>query len=152
MLPPLLLIISGKRRKEITAMDAYQSYRRRFDIEHFFRFIKQKLLFCDYQTPELDHQISWWWFCCTAYWLLYHVRHVAQGSTRPWHKIRDPKKPAGPGEVKRLFGAKIFLVLGTPSRPPTSREKSRGREIGTRFPKRPRKKVVKKHRLQKKAA
>ncbi len=66
MLPPLLLILSGKRRREITAMDAYQSYRRRFDIEHFFRFIKQKLLFCAYQTPELDHQVSWWWFCCMA--------------------------------------------------------------------------------------
>jgi hypothetical protein len=152
MLPPLLLILSGKRRREITAMDAYQSYRRRFDIEHFFRFIKQKLLFCAYQTPELDHQISWWWFCCMAYWLLYHVRHVAHGSTRPWHKARDPIKPAGPGEVKRLFGTKIFPVLGTPSHPPTIREKSRGREVGMRFPKRQRKKVVKKQTLRRKTA
>ncbi len=81
MFPPLLLIVSGKRRKEITSLDAYQSYRRRFDIEHFFRFSKQKLLFAVYQTPDLDHQISWWWFCCMAYWLLYHVRHLAQGLT-----------------------------------------------------------------------
>jgi len=152
LLPPLLLIISGKRRLEITFLEAYQSYRRRFDIEHFFRFMKQKLLFCDYQTPELDHQISWWWFCCMAYWLLYHVRHIGQGYTRPWHKKRNVTKPTGPGEVKRLFATRIFPVLGSPTRPPISCEKSRGRELGTRFPKRTRKKVVKKHRLRRKAA
>ena len=152
LLPPLLLILSGKRRRDITALEAYQSYRRRFDIEHFFRFVKQKLLFCAYQTPELDHQISWWWFCCMAYWLLYQVRHIGQGSTRPWHKKRDSKRPAGPGEVKRLFATRIFPVLGSPSHPPTIREKSRGRKIGTRFPKRERKKVIKKSKERLKAA
>jgi hypothetical protein len=152
LLPTLLLILSGKRRKEITALEAYQSYRRRFDIEHFFRFVKQKLLFCGYQTPELDHQISWWWFCCMAYWLLYHVRHIGEGSSRPWHKKRDPAKPAGPGEVKRLFATRIFPVLGTPSHPPTNREKSLGRQFGTRFPKRERKKIVKKRKIRQKAA
>jgi hypothetical protein len=152
LFPPLLLILSGKRRGEITALDAYRSYRRRFDIEHFFRFVKQKLLFCAYQTPELDHQISWWWFCGMAYWLLYHVRHVAQGPTRPWNKKQDSTKPTGPGEVKRLFATRIFPVLGSPCAPPTKREKSRGRELGTRFPKRERKKVVKKRREQRQAA
>jgi hypothetical protein len=152
LLPPMLLIISGKRRREITALEAYQCYRRRFDIEHFFRFVKQKLLFCAYQTPELDHQISWWWFCCMAYWLLYHVRHIGEGSTRPWHKKRDSTKPAGPGEVKRLFATRIFPVLGSPSPPPTKREKSRGRELGTCFPKRDRKKVVKKRKERRKIA
>jgi hypothetical protein len=152
LLPPLLLILSGKRRREITALEAYQSYLRRFDIEHFFRFVKQKLLFCAYQTPDLDHQISWWWFCCTAYWLLYHVRHIGHGSTRPWHKKRDLIKPAGPGEVKRLFATRIFPILGSPTPPPIKREKSRGRQLGTRFPKRERKKVVKKRKMQRKAA
>jgi hypothetical protein len=152
LFPPLLLILSGKRRREITALDAYQSYRRRFDIEHFFRFVKQKLLFCAYQTPELDHQISWWWFCCTAYWLLYHVRHIGQGSTRPWHTKRDSTKPAGPGEVKRLFATRIFPVLGSPTLPPIKREKSRGRQLGMCFSKRERKKVVKKSKMRRKAA
>ena len=151
ILPRLLLILSGKRRAEITSLEAYQSYRRRFDIEHFFRFVKQKLLFCAYQTPELDHQISWWSFYYMTYWLLYHVRHIAQGSTRPWHKKRNPTKPAGPGEVKRLFATSIFPVLGSPSHPPTNREKSRGRELGTRFLKRERKKIVKKQTARRKA-
>jgi DDE family transposase len=152
LLPPLLLILSGKRRREISALEAYQSYRRRFDIEHFFRFVKQKLLFCAYQTPDLDHQISWWWFCCMAYWLLYHVRHIGQGCTRPWHKKQNSTKPAGPGEVKRVFAIKIFPVLGSPAPPPISRKKSRGRELGMRFPKRARKKVVKKDKGRRKVA
>jgi hypothetical protein len=152
LFPPLLLILSGKRRREITALDAYQSYRRRFDIEHFFRFSKQKLLFSVYQTPDLDHQISWWWFCCMAYWLLYHVRHIAQGFTRPWHKKRGLDGPAGPGKVKRLFAIKIFPVLGSPSLPPISRVKSQGRQYNTRLLKRERKKVVKKCKERQKAA
>jgi hypothetical protein len=152
LFPPLLLILSGKRRREITALDAYQSYRRRFDIEHFFRFSKQKLLFSIYQTPDLDHQISWWWFCCMAYWLLYHVRHVARGLTRPWHKQKELDGPAGPGKVKRLFAIKIFPVLGSPSLPPINRVKSRGRQYGTCLLKRERKKVVKKCKERQKAA
>lgn len=152
LFPPLLLILSGKRRREITALDAYQSYRRRFDIEHFFRFSKQKLLFSVYQTPDLDHQISWWWFCCMAYWLLYHVRHIARGVTRPWHKKRDLDGPAGPGKVKQLFAIKIFPVLGSPSLPPINRVKSQGRQFGTCLLKRERKKVVKKCNERQKAA
>ena len=31
MLPPLLLILSGKRRREVTTLDAFKNYRRRFD-------------------------------------------------------------------------------------------------------------------------
>ena len=133
---PLLLIVSGKQRREITALDAYQSYQRRFDIEHFFRFVKQKLLFCAYQTPHLDHQMSWWWFCLMAYWLLYHVRHLAQGITRPWHKTKELDAPAGPGKVKRLFAIRIFPILGSPSPPPISGVKSLGRQLGTRLTKR----------------
>lgn len=87
-----------------------------------------------------------------AYWLLYHVRHIGQGSTRPWHKKRDSAKPGGPGEVKRLFATKIFPILGSPSRSPIKREKSRGRELGTRLPKRERKKVVKKNKKRQKVA
>ena len=147
-----MLILSGERRREITALEAYQSYRCRFDIEHFFRFVKQKLLFCAYQTPDLDHQISWWWFCCMAYWLLYQVGHIGQGVTRPWHKKRDATKPAGSGEVKRLFATRIFAVLDSPAPPPISRKKSRGRELDTRFPKRARKKVIKKDKERRKVA
>ncbi|VFN06827.1 MAG: Transposase DDE domain-containing protein, partial [Candidatus Kentron sp. G] len=56
----LWLTISGKRRREISSRDAYEAYRQRYDIEHFFRFGKNKLLLDDSQTCELEHEESWW--------------------------------------------------------------------------------------------
>jgi hypothetical protein len=57
---------------------------------------------------------------------------------------RDPHRTASPGEVKRVFGSKIFPYLGSPSRKPLSRGKSLGRAKGVRLPKRQRHKPVKK--------
>jgi len=141
---PLLLIVSGQKRQELTSLHVYQSYRSRFDIEHFFRFQKQQLLFSKYQTPELQRQVNWWWLCLMAYWLLYLVRAIAPESNRPWMPKRRPNMTASPGEVKRVFGLGIFPNLGSPSRKPLSRGKSLGRKKGTILIKRERKKPIKK--------
>lgn len=141
---PLLLIVSGQRKSELTGLQVYQSYLSRFDIEHFFRFQKQQLLFSEYQTPELQRQVNWWWLCLMAYWLLYLVREVAPESNRPWMPKRQPNMTASPGEVKRVFGMSIFPDLGSPSRKPLPRGKSKGRKQGTILVKRERKKPIKK--------
>lgn len=141
---PLLLITSGQRRRELTSLQIYQSYRSRFDIEHFFRFQKQQLLFSGYQTPDLRRQVSWWWLCLMAYWLLYLVRAIAPESNRPWMPRRRPNMTASPGEVKRVFGLGIFPNLGSPSRRPLPRGKSQGRTRGMILAKRERKKPIKK--------
>ena len=41
---PMWLIVIGSRRDELSLVDSYQSYRQRYDIEHLFRFGKQRLL------------------------------------------------------------------------------------------------------------
>ena len=41
--------VLGDRRHEISAIDAYNYYRSRYDIEHFFKFSKTKLLIDKYQ-------------------------------------------------------------------------------------------------------
>jgi hypothetical protein len=41
---PLWLLVIGKRRHELTLRDIFQLYVCRFNLEHFFRFGKQKLL------------------------------------------------------------------------------------------------------------
>ncbi len=56
---PMQLIIYGSRRDEITIKDAYEAYRQRFDMEHFFRFGKTKLLIDSYQTPVTEHEENW---------------------------------------------------------------------------------------------
>ena len=141
---PLILLVSGKRRSELTCWHIYESYLCRFDIEHLFRFLKRQLLFCSYQTPELHRQVNWWWICFMAYWLLYLVRESAPESNRPWAQKRVPQRTASPGEVKRVFGSKIFPDLGSPSRQPISRGKSKGRVKGVLLKPRKRYKPIKK--------
>lgn len=141
---PLLLIAAGERGSELTSQQIYKGYFRRFDIEHFFRFQKQQLLFCGYQTPELQRQVNWWWICFMAYWLLYLVRTAAPESNRQWMPKRHINTTASPGEVKRVFGSKIFRDLGSPTTRPLTRGKSKGRAKRTRLARRQRQKPIKK--------
>ena len=57
---PLWLTAAGKRRMELSLSDIFLSYRQRFDIEHFFRFGKNRLLMDEIQTPDVQHEESWW--------------------------------------------------------------------------------------------
>ncbi|MCP4473284.1 MAG: hypothetical protein GY821_01665, partial [Gammaproteobacteria bacterium] len=50
----LWIVVSGDRRNEITAEEIYHYYDGRYDIEHYFRFGKDKLLFDGYQTPDVS--------------------------------------------------------------------------------------------------
>ena len=52
---PRWLIVMGERRQELSLVEAWEAYVRRYDVEHFFRFGKQRLLMAAYQTPEVDH-------------------------------------------------------------------------------------------------
>jgi hypothetical protein len=149
---PLLLLVSGECKSELTGWQIYQCYLQRFDIEHFFRFQKRQLLFGRYQTAELQRQVNWWWICFMAYYLLYLVRHATPTSNRPWQRKRDLQKSASPGEVKRVFGSKIFPDLGSPSKTPLSRGKSKGRAKGVRLPPRERYQPIKKQQDPPRAA
>jgi hypothetical protein len=141
----MLLIVIGKRRHELTNQQIYESYLGRFNIEHFFRFQKQKLLFCGYQTMNLQHQVNWWWICLMSYWLLYLVRKITpDANRRPWMPKSTQNRTASPVEVKRVFGSHIFPDIGSPSGKPLIRGKSNGRKKGTVLPKRERKKPIKK--------
>lgn len=48
---PLWLLVIGKRRDELSLEEAFDAYGQRYDLEHFFRFGKQRLLMNGYQTP-----------------------------------------------------------------------------------------------------
>jgi len=148
---PLLLIVSGIRRSQLSGQQVFECYQCRFDIEHFFRFQKQRLLFGGFQTADLRRQCNWWWICLMAYWLLYLSRFAAPESNRKWHPKHEHRL-ASSGEVKRVFGSKIFPDLGSPSSKPVVRGKSNGRHFGTRFTKRSKQKVVKKSKRRLEAA
>jgi hypothetical protein len=64
---PMWLIVMGERRNELTLLDIFYAYQRRYDLEHFFRFGKQKLLLDRFQTPIVEHEESWWSLSHLAY-------------------------------------------------------------------------------------
>jgi IS4 transposase len=70
---PLWLTAAGKRRMELSLGDIFTSYRHRFDIEHFFRYGKNRLLMDKLQTPDVRHEESWWQLVMIAYAQLYIV-------------------------------------------------------------------------------
>lgn len=140
---PLWLIVIGERRHELSLNEIHQAYGQRFDLEHFFRFSKQKLLLTDFQTPETQREEHWWQLVHIAYAQLWMARHVAALLPRPWERNLPAMRNGriSPTLVQRDF-ARIIRQLGTPAKPPKHRGNSPGRPWGTRLTPRSRHKVV----------
>jgi len=49
----------GERKNELNLFDCYQAYLRRFDIEHLFRFAKNKLLLNNYYSTKVEREKNW---------------------------------------------------------------------------------------------
>ena len=58
---PLWVIIVGAKRREVSSKDAHIAYGSRYDIEHFFRFGKQRLQLVNSQTCKTRHEENWHW-------------------------------------------------------------------------------------------
>lgn len=145
---PLWLIVMGERRHELSLSHIHEAYGARFDLEHFFRFGKQKLLMDGFQTPDVEHEEHWWQVVHIAYAQLWMTRHLADVLPRPWERYLPAMKArlTSPTLVQRDF-ARIIRQLGTPAKPPRPRLNSPGRRKGAKLPKRPRQKVVVKSKI-----
>lgn len=141
----LWLLVAGKRRDELSLRDIFESYRQRFDIEHFFRFGKNRLLLDKFQTPDLEHEKAWWQLTMLAYAQLYLARQLANNFPNPWEKwlpeFKSNREEKSPTQVQKDFG-RIIGEIGTPAKAPKPRKKSRGRSQGETQIKRPHQKVV----------
>jgi len=140
---PLWLIIMGERRHKLTLEQIYQAYSRRFNIEHFFRFGKQKLRLVNFQTPDVEREEHWWQLVHIAYAQLWMTRHLVDALPRPWERNLPTMKQRliSPTLAQRDF-PRIIRQLGTPAKPPKPRGISPGRRKGMKLHKRPRQKVV----------
>jgi len=86
---PLWLVAAGDVEL-ISSLELYWSfYKSRFDMEHFFRFGKQRLLLDAFQTPDQLSENNWMLFPVIAYHQLYHARVVAEEVYRQWDKKRQ---------------------------------------------------------------
>jgi hypothetical protein len=146
---PLWLLVMGDRRNELSLQQIYLAYHARFDIEHFFRFGKQKLLLTQFQTPDVAREESWWQLSHLAFAQLWLARHLTDALPRPWERSLPVMKRrlVSPTLVQRGF-ARIIRQLGTPAQPPKPRNISSGRALGVKLPKRPRQPVVVKGNLK----
>lgn len=142
---PLWLIVMGVRRMELSLLDIYEAYLQRYDLEHFFRFGKQKLLLDKFQTPDDQHDEHWWRLVALAYLQLWVAKDMASNLPRPWERdLPSPvdKQPT-PAMVLRDM-SRIIRQIGTPAPAPKPRGKSPGRRKGTKLTPRSRQIVMKK--------
>ena len=144
---PLWVIIFGPRREEVTAQEGMGAYQQRFDMEHYFRFTKRRLLLTETQTPEVVHEEHWWLLVQLAYLQLWLARDLAKALWHPWqrHLARQQGTVRTPSQVQRDF-SRIIRQIGSPARAPKRRGKSPGWQKGVSRKPRPRRKVVLKSR------
>jgi len=144
---PLWLIVSGQKRVELSLFDVFTIYRQRFDLEHFFRFGKTRLLMDKSQTPDATHEEVWWQLVMISYMQLYLARHNAQNIPKPWERslpiFKEPAREKSPTQVQNDF-FRIIQEIGTPAQPLKPRKKSKGRQKGQLQVKRQRYAIVSK--------
>ncbi len=135
---PLWAMIAGVRRRDLSSKDAYISYGRRYDIEHFFRFGKQRLGLVNSQTCETRHEENWHWIGLLAYNMLFHARQLTRPVTYPWEKrkVHAITATERPSQVQRDYG-RIIRGIGSPAPIPKPRGKSSGRPLGYNSGERP---------------
>jgi hypothetical protein len=149
---PLWLGLVGERRDEITLAEAYHYYNKRYDIEHYFRFGKDKLLFNKYQTPDVQHEENWWHMTALAYTQLYLARNIVPVLPKRWERYlpsfqRDKEQlsiTATPSQTQRGFST-VLDTIGTPAKSCRPRGNPQGRAKGEIQEKRTRHPVIFKH-------
>ncbi len=99
-----------------------QLYLRRFGVDHWYRFAKQRLHWTlpKFSTPEQSDR--WSDLMALITWQLWLARDIVKDSPLPWQK-KAPKLT--PGRVAQSMGA-ILAVISTPAKSPKPRGKSPG--------------------------
>jgi len=116
-------------------------YLRRFAIEHWYRFAKQRLHWTQPQITSTQAMERWSALMPLMTWQLWLARRDCFDAPLPW---QSPQDALSPGRVAQSFPL-IIAAIGTPAVAPKLRGKSPGRACGSCFPPRLRYPVVKKH-------
>ena len=117
---PLWLAWVGAEMPPI--QEVWRQYLRRFTIDHWYRFLKQRL---HWTVPKLSTPKQcerWSDLMPLMTWELWLARDIVADNPLPWQK---PSDKLTPGRVAQAMGG-VFAVIGTPTRPPKPRGKSPG--------------------------
>ncbi len=135
---PLWLAWLGKTMPPLETL--WLHYLRRFALEHWYRFAKQRLYWTHPQFSSLQASERWSDLMPLLSWQLWLAREDCIDHPLPW---QSPQDSLSPGRVAQAF-ASILAAIGTPARPPKGRGKSPGRAKGHQPSPRPRYPTVKK--------
>jgi hypothetical protein len=108
----------------------WQAYLRRFDIEHLFRFLKQRL---GWDKPLLRSPAAadrWTWLLIAASAQLWLARHLAAVTRMPWQPPQAPGQMT-PGRVHDGF-RRARQITGTPASTPAITVPGPGRPKASR--------------------
>jgi hypothetical protein len=125
--------------------DLWHKYLRRFTLEHWYRFAKQRLHWTQPQLSSTRAAERWSDLMPLLTWQLWLARAACIDSPLPWQSTQDTLSP---GRVAQAFPL-ILAAIGTPAQPAKTRGKSPGRPQGHQPPPRLRYPIVKKHASKK---
>jgi Transposase DDE domain len=134
IMPPLWLVWTGERTMSLE--EIWHQYLRRFGIEHWYRFAKQRLHWTmpSLKTPEQSER--WSDLMPVMTWQLWLARDLVTQYRLPW---QSATLDLSPGRVAQSMFS-LLVQIGTPASSPKQRGKSNGRIIGfkctprTRYP------------------
>lgn len=143
---PLWLAWVGEQMP--TLEKVWQLYLRRFTVEHWYRFLKQRLHWTlpKLSTPKQCVRVAcpkdtrWSDLMPLMTWELWLARDIVADNPLPWQKSLEKMTP---GRVAQAMGS-IFAVIATPARSPKPRGKSPGWKTGQTRQRRIRYPIVKK--------
>src|SRR5512139_254021 len=119
-LKPLWLIWVGLQLPPLTTV--WQQYLRRFAIDHWYRFAKQRLHWTLPQLATPESSQRWSDLMPLLTWQLWLTRDQVQDNPLPWQKS---SLTLSPGRTANAF-ATVLALIGTPAPAPKPRGKSPG--------------------------
>ncbi|MEU4226484.1 hypothetical protein AB0F17_19480 [Nonomuraea sp. NPDC026600] len=122
---PMWLFWSGQGTPDLER--CWRSYLRRFDIEHYLKFLKSVLGWTSMALRHPDQAMRWTWVLLAAYAQILLARHLAQDQRYLWE--RRHHRRFSPGRVRRDF-ARVLPIIGTPATPPKPSKAGPGRSKG----------------------
>ncbi|GAU71289.1 Clp family protein [Streptomyces sp. NBRC 110611] len=108
----------------------WQSFLRRFDIEHTFRMLKQTLGWTKPRLRSPEAADRWTWLVLAAHTQLRLARPLAADLRRPWEKKAEPNRLT-PARVRRGF-RNLHAKTPSPARAPQPSRPGPGRPPGSK--------------------
>ena len=108
----------------------WQTFLRRFDIEHTFRMLKQTLGWTSPKLRDPHAADRWTWLVLAAYTQLRLARGAVGDLRRPWERPAPPERLT-PARVRRGF-RHLRTKAGNPARAPKPSRPGPGRPPGRR--------------------